>query len=223
MNVIAVIFITHVYETVFLIKEREKDIIQFEKLQRSKAEAELEALKNQIDPHFMFNSLNTLSHLIKSNKEKAFLFNEKLADVYRYILMNKDSELVQLSEEIQFLNNYYSLLKIRYGESIELCMEGLNDSDHYLIPPISLQLLIENAVKHNEIYNEDPLKIDLRVENSSVIISNHVRPKARDSNTPKVGLKSLTERFKIITERDIKVKSDSNIFSVTLPLLKSNA
>lgn len=117
---IAVVFITHVYETVFLVKETENEMIKNEQLERTKAEAELEALKNQIDPHFIFNSLNTLSHLIEEKPAKAKLFNDNLADVYRYILQNKARDLVLLKEEMLFLENYFSLLKIRFEKAVEL-------------------------------------------------------------------------------------------------------
>ncbi|MES1226604.1 MAG: histidine kinase, partial [Bacteroidota bacterium] len=148
---ICVIFITHVYETAFLVKESESEIVRNEQLERAKAEAELEALKNQIDPHFIFNSLNTLSHLIEEKPLKAKQFNDNLADVYRYILHNKGRELVLLQEEIGFMNDYFSLLKIRFENAVQLynnCDEEI--FQQYLIPPISLQILMENAIKHNE-------------------------------------------------------------------------
>ncbi len=119
-NVICVLFVTHVYETVFLIKEWQSDQLTFKQLQRAKAQAELQALKTQIDPHFMFNSLNILSHLIESDAEQALRFNDKLANVYRYILSNKDRTLIPLAEEIDFLNNYFTLLELRFDSGLEL-------------------------------------------------------------------------------------------------------
>src|SRR6185436_2997695 len=116
---ICVIFITHVYETVFLVKESESEMLRSEQLERARAEAALEALKNQIDPHFIFNSLNTLSHLIENSPAKARQFNDSMADVYRYILQNKGRDLVQLGEEVNFLNSYFSLLKIRFDRMIQ--------------------------------------------------------------------------------------------------------
>lgn len=221
MNVIAVIFITHVYETVFLIKERENDLIQFEQLERAKAEAELEALKSQIDPHFMFNSLNTLSHLIRTDPKKALQFNENLSDVYRYILMNKDRELVQLQEEIDFLDNYYALLRLRFGKGIKLCRNGSGEYDQFLIPPISLQVLLENAVKHNEIDEKKPLQIDVQLADSKIIVSNRKKLKSRKIQSPGTGLNSLNERYRLITRREIEISSDDDYFSVSLPLLKT--
>lgn len=223
MNVIAVIFITHVYETVFLIKERESDLLQFEKLERAKAQAELAALKSQIDPHFMFNSLNTLSYLIENDREKALRFNEHLSDVYRYILMNKDRELVQLREEIEFLNHYFSLLQLRFGKGVQLTINGNGEWDDYLIPPISLQILLENAVKHNQVDESSPLGIRVRIGDSCIVVSNPRRPRLAENGSPKTGLKTLNERYKLITGREISIQTETDEYSVTLPILRTTS
>ena len=223
MNVIAVIFVTHVYETVFLIKQREDDLLNVERLERAKAETELEALKNQIDPHFMFNSLNTLSFLIETDKIKALEFNDSLSDVYRYILMNKNKELVQLSEELTFLNNYYALLKLRFGNSINFKNAIQNDSNNFLIPPISLQILLENAVKHNKFDEKEPLEINMSIKETSLIFINEIRQKINKRESSKIGLKNLNERYKLITNKDIEITNDEINFTVKLPLLKTAA
>jgi LytS/YehU family sensor histidine kinase len=185
-------------------------------------EAELEALKNQIDPHFLFNSLNTLSHLIRTDPERAWEFNEHLADVYRYILINKEKELVELGEELEFVENYFSLLKLRFGDGIRLLRNGSGRSDDFLIPPISLQILLENAVKHNEIDEKSPLEISLRIEDSVVHVRNRKRWKSGQDSGSQVGLKGLNERYKLITGKSIEIHSDPDEFSVSLPLLKSS-
>lgn len=220
MNVIAVIFVTHVYETVFLIKERESDRLRIANTERAKAESELQALKNQIDPHFMFNSLNTLSHLIENDREKALAFNENLSDVYRYILMNKDAELIQLKEELDFFNSYYALLKLRFGDSIKIKMENISGTNGYFIPPISMQVLLENAVKHNSFSDADPLVINLIKNDDSIFISNKIKYKqARVSSG--IGLKNLNERYKLTTGKEISVSDTNNIFGVKLPLVET--
>ncbi|HKP32506.1 MAG TPA: histidine kinase, partial [Chitinophagaceae bacterium] len=163
---ICVVFITHVYETVFLVKQAESDQLKNEQLERSRAEAELEALKNQVDPHFIFNSLNTLSHLIDERPAKAKQFNDNLAEVYRYILQNKARDLVLLKEELEFVNHYFLLLKIRFGNAVQLNISiDENAAEQFLIPPISLQVLVENAIKHNEFSEAHPLRIDIHCEN----------------------------------------------------------
>lgn len=218
---VAVIFITHVYETVFLVKETESEMIKNEQLERAKAEAELEALKNQIDPHFIFNSLNTLSHLIEEKPGKAKQFNDNLADVYRYILQNKARDLVLLKEELIFLQNYFSLLKIRFEEAVQLRLSiDEKETDHYLIPPISLQILVENAIKHNEFSEFQPLTITIDLKNDVLVVHNPVRRKILRKPSSKIGLQNLQERYRLITNREITVNEEENDFTVVLPVLK---
>ena len=220
---ICVIFITHVYETAFLVKESESEIVRNEQLERAKAEAELEALKNQIDPHFIFNSLNTLSHLIEEKPLKARQFNDSLADVYRYILHNKGRELVLLQEEIGFLTDYFSLLKIRFENAVQLkILFGEDVYQQYLIPPISLQVLAENAIKHNEFSDVQPLVISISLQNDSLIIHNERRKKELRKESSKIGLQNLQERYRLTAGMEIRIEDDAENFTVTLPLLQTN-
>jgi LytS/YehU family sensor histidine kinase len=218
---IAVIFITHVYETVFLVKESESEMIRNEQLERAKAEAELAALKNQIDPHFIFNSLNTLSHLIEEKPEKAKQFNDNLADVYRYILQNKARDLVLLNEEIDFLKNFFSLLRIRFEHAVQLKINVPDEAlDQYLIPPISLQVLAENAIKHNEFTQLTPLVFSVELQGDELIVHNEVRKKTLRKASSKIGLTNLRERYKLTTTKEVIIKDDNKDFTVILPVLK---
>jgi sensor histidine kinase YesM len=218
---IAVLFIVHVYETVFLVKEAESEKVLRARTEKARAEAELAALKNQIDPHFIFNSLNTLSHLIEDDPFKARQFNDYLADVYRYILQNKSRDLVLVSEEIAFLNDYFSLLKIRFDKAIELKI-GLpkDEMDLYLIPPISLQVLAENAIKHNEFNENNPLLLEIKLEGNELAVYNNLRKKGMRNTSSKIGLQNLDERYKLTTSKSITVKEKDKHFIVTLPILK---
>ena len=220
---ICVIFITHVYETVFLVKQAESDQLKKAQLERARVEAELQALKNQIDPHFIFNSLNTLSHLIEDKPAKARLFNDNLAEVYRYILQNKSRDLVLLREEMDFLEHYFLLLKIRFEHAVQLVAERDNTMfEQFLLPPISLQVLIENAIKHNEFSDEAPLVVNVSVKEEMLIISNEVRPKALRKPSSRIGLQNLDERYKLIVKKAIDITREGNLFVVQLPLLKIN-
>jgi sensor histidine kinase YesM len=217
---ICVLFVAHVYETAFIVMESETEIVKNAQLNQAKAEAELEALKNQIDPHFIFNSLNTLSHLIENDSSKAKLFNDHLADVYRYILQNKARDLVLLSEEIAFIEDYFSLIKIRFEESISLDMQiDEADMQAYLIPPISLQTLVENAIKHNEYDERYPLVIQIRKENKHLVVSNRLRKKLSSRSSSKIGLKNLQDRYELITGKTIEIQEDEENFVVILPIL----
>ena len=217
---ICVIFITHVYETVFLVKQAESDQLKNEQLERSRAEAELEALKNQVDPHFIFNSLNTLSYLIDERPAKAKQFNDNLAEVYRYILQNKARDLVMLKEELEFVNHYFLLLKIRFGDAVQLNVSiDENASEQFLIPPISLQVLVENAIKHNEFSKAHPLLIDIHFQNEQLLVKNEIRKKQLRQSSG-IGLRNLDERYKLITTKNIQITEANDYFIVQLPVLK---
>lgn len=218
---VCVVFITHVYETVFLVREAESEKLKKEQLERARAEAELEALKSQIDPHFIFNSLNTLSHLIEEKPQKAKLFNDNLADVYRYILQNKAKELVLLRDEMTFLHDYFSLLQIRFEKAVQLTVT-MDETmlDQYLVPPISLQILAENAIKHNEFSDAIPLLIHIDLINDELIVQNHVRKKVLHKPSSRIGLNNLAERYRLTTNKEIKILEEKNSFIVHLPILK---
>lgn len=218
---IAVFFLVNLYETVFLIRDLANDRVTQEQLERAKAEAELEALKNQIDPHFIFNSLNTLSHLIDDTPEKARLFNDNLADVYRYILQNKVRDLVLLREEVNFLESYFLLLKIRFENAVQMQITIPEEAmDQYLVPPISLQILAENAIKHNEFSEAIPLVFKIEIKNEGLVIHNPVRKKSLRRDSSKIGLQNLKERYKLITNQEITIKEEEKDFTVILPVLK---
>ena len=219
--IICVIFITHAYETVFLIKERESDKVKTEKLEKARVQAELEALKNQIDPHFMFNSLNSLSHLIDHDPAKAKEFTESLAEVYRYILSNKDRGLVILQDELLFLQKYLSLLYLRFDDALRVDFEIEEKSkSEYLIPPISIFIAIENVVKHNEISRRSPMQIRLVQKDDSLHIINKVAAKKTLHHSSKIGLANLEERFRIIVGKGITAGKHEGRFEVQLPMLK---
>lgn len=220
MSVICVLFITHVYETVYLIQQRGSDLVQFEKLERAKAEAELEALKAQVDPHFLFNSLNTLAWLIQNDAVGALRFNESLAEVYRYILHNKNRELVMAGEELAFLDRYYELIRLRFGDAVEMEMPVMQDSERQLVPPISLQILLENAVKHNEFSRERPLRIRLSAGPEGLTMRNEFRPRATVRESGRIGLRNLDERCRLVIGRGIEVHKDAGEFTVTVPVAR---
>ena len=211
-----------VYEIVHLNKERESDIIKIERTEKSKLQAQLDGLKNQVDPHFIFNSLNTLSYLISQNPGTAKLFNDTLAKVYRYILVKKEKDLVMLKEEIEFASNYFYLLKLRYQTGLKMTIE-LDDivAENYMLPPLSVQILIENAIKHNHFTEKTPLEIKVSVIPDKVTVANNRNLKQFEIQSPQIGLKNLAERYMLITGKNISIDDDKNNFIVVLPILKS--
>lgn len=228
INVICVVFVTHAYETVFLIKEREGDLLRVARLDRARAEAELAAFLAQVDPHFVFNSLNTLGHLIETDPARAAAFNQDLADVYRYLLRQRGRALVPLVEELSFARVYVELMKVRYGDALRC---ELPEPDPSLagarLPPTALQLLIENAIKHNEVGAGSPLEIEVRIEADAVIVHNLC--KARRSvgawrrESAGLGLRNLDERSKLATGVGIDIERSPEHFTVRVPLGRVHA
>jgi len=219
--IIAACFITNIYEIIFLNREREDSRSRVEQLNIAKAQAELEALKNQIDPHFIFNSLNTLSFLITRDPQSARLYNDTLAKVYRYILSNKEKDLVLLKEEVEFISNYFYLLKIRFGDAISMVIEITDlSSEDFLIPPISMQALVENAIKHNEFNEKTPLTINVSVSSSYAIVKNVINLRNYTTPTSRIGLGNLDNRYKLITKRNIIIENNFKTFTVKLPIIK---
>lgn len=224
VNVICVLFVTHVYETVFMMKEQQNEQVKNAELSRAKAEAELNALKNQIDPHFMFNSLNTLSYLITTDVHKASMFTENLAEVYRYILSQKEQSLVTLEDELSFTQKYTDLLHLRFGNALHI-KKNFNGSTekNFLIPPTSVFIAFENAVKHNELSEKMPLEIEMDVRDGNLFITNTVQPKKTLQRSSEIGLRNLEDRFKIVTGMGIVAGHIKNKFVITFPLIPINS
>lgn len=213
------IFITTIYENYLLNRKKLSALSKVERMSLAKTQAELTVLKSQIDPHFIFNSLNTLSYLISSNPENAKLYTDILARVYQYILINKDKDLVLLREEIEFISNYFYLLSIRFDDAIRMTIEINNiEADELLIPPISLQTLIENAIKHNEFDASNPLIISVNVSSSHISVTNRIKYKSFLQPTSKIGLTNLNNRYRLITSRSISVDTNQH-FTVKLPII----
>jgi hypothetical protein len=224
VTVLAVGAIVHAYETVYLIRQRRRDLVEYEKVERARARAELAALESQVDPHFVFNSLNTLVELTEENPERATEFTLTLADVYRYIVSHRNCDLVPVTDEIGFLEKYYSLLRLRFGEGLNLQVPLLCPRHQvYRIPPVSLQLLLENAVKHNEFSEESPLRVAVEFHEHAIVFSNDRRGKPSPPLGANVGLRNLDERCKLVSGRGIEIRDDGARFVVVVPLVSISA
>lgn len=218
--IIAVIVFTLIYEILFLSNEREQDTKLVNEMGRELSQAELLALTNQMDPHFVFNSLNAMNHLILSNPMQAHLFNNNLALVFKYFLLNKTRELIPLKDEIAFINNYFYLLEIRYEKKLQLQMALGENDKAIMIPPCALQVLIENAIKHNEFSAERPLQISIVLNGHYLKVSNTFKPKPYSVNSTNIGLKNLSARFRLICRKDIQIEKTKESFTVKLPIIK---
>jgi hypothetical protein len=220
--VIAVVFVTHAYETVFLIKERRDDQLRFEREARARVEAELETMKAQLAPHFLFNCLNTLAALIEREPASAAAFNQHLADVCRYLLLQKNRDLVPLREELEFFRSYAELTRLRFPHSIDVRLTGFTaEAGDLLIPPASLQLLLENAIKHNQFDEAQPLPVELTYADHAIVVLNPLRPKAWRPPSTGIGLQNLRERVQLTTGGTIQVNTVGGHFSVRLPVVRA--
>jgi two-component system, LytTR family, sensor kinase len=215
-----VMFLTLIYEALFLSKERELDIKIVDQLDKERLQAELTALKGELEPHFVFNSLTTISHLISVDPEKAQMFTQKLAVVYKYLLVNKGKELVSLEDELSFIDNYVYLLRIRYDDKISLQFNLKRAGEKIMIIPCSLQLLIENAIKHNFFTEADPLQISISMNGEYLKVENNTRRKNYAVESTKVGLSNLRTHYKLICNKNVLIYEKDSRFTVKLPLIK---
>lgn len=191
-----------------------------EQMQKELLVSRYESLKNQVNPHFLFNSFSVLASLIQQDKNLATDFLTQLSKMYRYMLDNKETELVSLDKEIDFLNSYIFLLKTRHEDNIKINLDiDLNKSEFY-VPTLSLQMLIENAVKHNKFTSEDPLRIEIYNEGMEyLVIRNKVNRKNVAGTTTKVGLENIKKRYDYQSEKKVVVAHDNEHFTVKLPKL----
>ena len=197
-----------------------KSVLSLEKLKTEMLTYKYEALRNQINPHFLFNSFNVLSDLIYDDQKQAVKFVQQMSGLFRYVLDSRDKELVPLRDEMAFIESYIFLLKTRFENKIEISNEIKADADD-LIVPMSLQLLIENAVKHNEASTARPLKIELIKTKNQIEVRNNLQVKNIGDSSNGIGMKNLHQQYKFFTEALIEIQHTDQFFSVKLPLLKS--
>lgn len=178
-----------------------------------------EVLRNQINPHFLFNSFNVLSELVYENQELAVKFIQQLSKLFRYVLESREKELVQVSEEIEFVKSFSYLLKIRFENKLQFQIDVAAEPDEMIVP-VSIQMLIENAVKHNEVSDQYPLTIKIIRNQDFIEVSNSLKPKEADDESTRLGLKNLKQQFVFFTKKDIVVEKSPDQFRVSLPIIK---
>ncbi len=190
--------------------------IDVEKMKTEQVSSQYQSLKNQVNPHFLFNSLNALSSLVYDDQKKAVQFIRKLSEVYRYVLDKKDEEIVPLRDELQFTKAFVFLQQIRFGENFNVEIEG--DESKGFVPPLALQLLVENAVKHNVISESKPLKLLITIRKYDIVIENKIQLKKQTDSTG-IGLSNLQARYKYLSNAPMEVIKDKDVFKVILPIL----
>lgn len=220
VSILLILLIATIYESVWLNMKWKESIVAKEKLEKEYAQSQLESLKSQVNPHFLFNSLNTLTYLIPEDAGKAVKFVQKLSKVYRYVLEIKDKKLTSLKEELSFLDSYIFLLKERFGENLKVKIDIDPTLHNQHLIPLSLQLLFENAIKHNIISKDKPLEVYLWVDADRLLVRNNLQRKTQQMPSTKVGLDNIRHRYSFYTNEEMEVIETSEYFLVALPLLK---
>ena len=204
---------------IYLVRRQQLVLIENEQLQAENIRNQYEVLKNQLNPHMLFNSLNTLRSLVRENQDKAQDYIQELSRVLRYTLQSNESQSVSLREEMEFASAYIFLLKMRFENNLQFDIQIAKSFEDYRLPPMAVQVLIENAVKHNEISDRKPLTIHIVTNNEGYLsVSNDIQPKRTAASGTGIGLVNLAKRYRLLFKQDIQITEDKE-FSVCIPLI----
>jgi LytS/YehU family sensor histidine kinase len=210
-----------IYESIYFKNELSKSIMEKEKLKREYLHAQLDALRTQVNPHFLFNNLNTLISIIPEDPQRAVDFVKQLAKVYRHILEVKDEKSIELKEELDVLRAYAFLLKTRFGDNLEITISVPDEKLKRRIIPLSLQILMENAIKHNIVSSEKPLKIDVYAQNGRLVVNNNLQKKNQVNECTGIGLDNIRNRYKLLSDKKVEVIENGANFTVSIPLIEN--
>ena len=221
-SLIITAIVTAIFYGFYYYKHIQETKVKEQKMIAGTASAKFDALKNQLDPHFLFNSLNVLTSLIEENPEAATRFTTALSKVYRYVLEQKNKDLVTVEEELKFANLYMSLIKMRFEDSIVFQIPESISNPEAKVVPLSLQLLLENAVKHNQVTPHKKLHISIFEEDGYLVIKNNIQPKQVVKESSGVGLRNIRQRYQLLTQRPVTIEENNKEFSIAIPMLTKN-
>ncbi len=212
-------FMVSLNEGYFFFMKWKETLLMTEKLEKDNIRSQYETLKSQINPHFLFNNLNTLASLIEENPKLAVEYVQQTADYYRSILNLKDKEVIRLDGEIELIKTFYTLQKNRYGDNLTINIKLENLDYNTFVAPLALQMLVENAIKHNIISKEKPLKIEIYSKEGNIIVSNNLQKREQEQVSTRFGLKNIIERYSFLTNRNIEISENESTFTVSIPTL----
>jgi hypothetical protein len=215
------IMIMAIYESIYFMNELKKSVEEKELLKRESLKAQLDALRTQVNPHFLFNNLNTLSSVIPENPRLAVDFVQQLSKVYRHILEVQDEQVIPLKEELDVMKAYAFLLQTRFGDNLGITINVPQEKLNKKIVPLSLQILMENAIKHNIVSSEKPLKIDVFAEDGRLVISNNLQRKNQALESTGIGLENIRNRYRLLSNRPVEVTAEGGSFTVSIPLIEN--
>ncbi len=213
------IMIIAIYESIYFMNALRQSVEEQENLKRENLSAQLNALRTQVNPHFLFNNLNTLCSIIPEDPQQAVAFVQQLSKVYRHILEVKDEKSIPLKDELDVLKAYAFLLHTRFGHNIEIDINVPDEKLQKRVVPLSLQLLMENAVKHNIVSADKPLKIEVFAQNGSLVVSNNLQKKNQLHDSTGIGLDNIRNRYKLLGDKTVEVTEATDHFTVSIPLL----
>jgi Putative regulator of cell autolysis len=218
--VLITLFITAVHSSYYFFISWKANMLKAEKLEKENLQAQYETLKTQVNPHFVFNSLNTLLTMVECNPD-AVKYVESLSDFLRYVLQTRDKEVVMLRDELTITNQYLIIQKGRFGEKLKILMDVPEAYYHYAIPPLALQMLLENAIKHNVISKDNVLDIRVYIEEKSyLVVENKINRKQEIENSTGIGLNNIRNRYLFLSGKEVKISEENGIFRVSLPLVE---
>jgi len=219
INLTFYMFIHLLYQTF----QNQRVSIELERTRMDNLAAQYEILRQQVNPHFLFNTLNTLKYMVESGDEHSVDFILKLSDFYRFTLENRKLDLIRLSEELKILQAYVFLLKARFEEGFEVNIQIPENRQQSMVPPFTLQLLVENCIKHNVVAPDKPLHVDIFLENDFIVVKNNVQPKITPESSTGIGLENINERFHHLLSRNIDVFPEASTFTVKLPVINEDS
>lgn len=207
----------------FFFREYRRQWAEAEELRRNSSQAQMQLIKSQINPHFLFNNLNVLSGMVIKDNPEANHFIEEFSKVYRYILNNQEKELVELRSELEFIQPYLFLLQKRFDQGLTVAINIPDQYKTWHVVPAALQMLIENAIKHNIVSRHKPLHIDIHTNGAqTLVVKNNLQPRQVVEPSTKIGLQNIMKRYELISGRDVIVRKTTEEFEVILPLLQLN-
>jgi sensor histidine kinase YesM len=210
-----------IYESIYFMNELRKSVEEKEMLKRESLNAQLDALRTQVNPHFLFNNLNTLSSIIPENPKEAVEFVQQLSKVYRHILDVENEQSIPLRDELEVLSAYAFLLQTRFGSNLDISIDVPDEKMNKRIVPLSLQIVMENAIKHNIVSSDKPLKVHVYAENGNLLVRNNLQKKYQAIESTGIGLENIRNRCKILGNEEVKVTVSQTSFTVSIPLIEN--
>ena len=221
IGVIENVFVTFLHEGVSSFEKWRQTLKETEDLKKEYLQGQLLGLKSQVNPHFLFNSLNSLSSLISEDQERAEKFLDEMSKVYRYLLRNNEDQLVELSTELQFIHSFYHLLHARYGDGIEIIVTTKPEDREKMLPPLTLQILVENALNINKVSKDSPLRLSITVDESGWLrITNNVQKKIKEfDGREDTGINNISNKFRLLCQQPIIIHENEQERVILVPLI----